>query len=86
MKVMGVSFDSVEENKAFAQKFDFNFPLLCDTLRTMGMAYGAAASADAKYPERITYIIAADGTIEWANKVDDIEAHVHAAIAHLCDV
>ena len=83
--MLGVSFDTEAENKAFAEKFDFSYPLLCDTSRAMGMAYGACVKADAKYPERITYVIDADGTIDYAEKVSDIEAHVHAAIAHLND-
>ncbi len=32
-KILGASFDTPEENKAFAEKFDFPFPLLCDTKR-----------------------------------------------------
>ena len=39
-----MSFDSAEENKAFSEKFSFNFPLLCDTDRKMGLAYGAAVA------------------------------------------
>jgi len=83
--ILGVSCDTVEENKAFAEKFDFNYPLLCDTTRAMSMAYGAATKPDAKYPDRITYIIDADGKIEHAEKVGDIEAHIHAAAARLAD-
>jgi len=51
----------------------------------MGLAYRACADAKAKYPDRITYIIDADGRIDYAEKVTDIEAHIHAAIAHLND-
>jgi len=39
---LGVSFDTAQDNAAFAEKFNFNFPLLCDRERTMGLAYGAA--------------------------------------------
>lgn len=84
--IVGVSFDAVADNCAFAQKYEFPYQLLCDTERSMGLAYGACAAADAEYPERITYVIGKDGTIEWAEKVADIEAHIHAALAHLSDV
>ena len=47
-----MSFDSVEENCAFAEKFDFNYSLLSDTTRTMSVAYGAAKDPHAKYPDR----------------------------------
>ena len=81
--MLGVSFDTVAENKAFADKFDFNFPLLCDTTKAMSAAYGACADASAKYPGRITYIIDADGKIEHAETVSDIDAHIPAAVARL---
>ena len=29
--IIGVSFDTPDENKKFAEKFHFDFPLLCDT-------------------------------------------------------
>ena len=80
-----MSFDTVEENRAFAEKFDFPYPLLCDPSREMGMAYGACKDASAKYADRIAYIIDADGNIEHAEKVTDIEAHVDAAVARLAD-
>ncbi len=71
------------DNKAFADKFDFNYPLLCDTSKAMSVAYGACADDGAKYPDRITYIIDAHGKIEHAEKVSDIKEHVPAAMARL---
>lgn len=81
--ILGVSFDTQAENKAFHDKFEFGFPLLCDTTRAMGLAYGACTSADAKYADRISYIIGPDGTIEHAEKVKDIDAHVVDAMDRL---
>ena len=40
--ILGVSFDGQKANKRFHDRFSFNFPLLCDVDRTMGLAYGAA--------------------------------------------
>jgi peroxiredoxin Q/BCP len=69
--VLGVSFDSVEDNAKFAQKFDFPFPLLCDTDRAIGIAYGAADSARDEYAKRIAYVIDENGRIAEAHaKVD----------------
>jgi peroxiredoxin Q/BCP len=65
-----VSFDSREENAAFAKKFNFPFPLLCDTDRKIGTAYGAADSAKAEYARRIAYVIDEHGRI----------AQVHAKV------
>ena len=69
--MIGVSFDSIEENRRFAEKFDFPFPLLCDTKRTIGLAYGAADSPKDEYARRIAYVIDEQGKIAKAHaKVD----------------
>ena len=68
--VLGVSFDTQAENKAFADKFSFNFPLICDTDRKIGTAYGANVDPG-KGAQRVGVVIARDGTIkEWHAKVD----------------
>jgi len=53
----------VAENAAFAQKFSFPFPLLCDTTRAVGLAYGACDEAKAGYARRISYVIDENGKI-----------------------
>jgi len=68
--IIGASFDTPAENKAFAEKFHFNFPLLCDTDRTIGTAYGANADP-AKGASRVGVIIDGTGKIkEWHARVD----------------
>lgn len=68
--ILGASFDSKEENAAFAKKFGFTFPLLCDTDRKVSMAYGAAPDSKAPNALRTGVIIGPDGRIkEWAAKV-----------------
>jgi peroxiredoxin Q/BCP len=70
-QILGVSFDTIEENRRFAEKFDFPFPLLCDTTREIGVAYGAADSAKDEYARRIAYVIDEEGKIAQAHpKVD----------------
>ena len=66
--VLGVSFDSLEDNKHFAEKFTFPFKLLSDTTRDIGVRYGAADSADAGAAKRIAYVIGPDQKIKtvWA--------------------
>lgn len=69
--ILGASFDSPAENKAFAEKFSFDFPLLCDTDRSMGIAYGAADSKSAANAKRIAVIIGPDGKVkEFVPKAD----------------
>jgi thioredoxin-dependent peroxiredoxin len=61
--LLGVSFDTVAENSAFASKFGFEFPLLCDTARTIGVAYGACATPSDSHAKRIAYVIDEQGKI-----------------------
>jgi peroxiredoxin Q/BCP len=68
--ILGVSFDTPAENRRFAEKFSFNFPLLCDPDRTIGTAYGANVDPQ-KGAQRVGVIIAPDGKIkEWHARVD----------------
>ncbi len=69
--IVGVSFDTAEEQKAFANKFHFNFPLIPDTERKLGVAYGAADDPSASNARRIGVVIDGDGQIaEYHPKVD----------------
>lgn len=62
--MLGISFDTVADNAAFARKFDFNFPCLCDTSRAVGLAYGACDTATAPTAKRITYVIDPKGVVQ----------------------
>ena len=62
--ILGVSFDTVDENKHFAEKFNFPYPLLSDTSKKMGVQYGAAESAETKNAKRIAYVIGPDGKVK----------------------
>ena len=61
--ILGVSFDTVEENKHFAEKFNFPYPLLSDTSREMGVKYGAAESTAGGNAKRVAYVIGPDGKV-----------------------
>lgn len=62
--VFGISFDTQEENKAFAEKFDFEYPLLCDVSREVGIAYGAAEEESSGFAKRICVIIDPEGKVK----------------------
>lgn len=72
-----MSFDTIEENAAFAAKFDFPYPLLCDTERSVGLAYGACDDAGDSHARRISYVINPDGTI--AHAFDKVTPKTHPA-------
>jgi peroxiredoxin Q/BCP len=83
--VLGASFNSIEENAAFAKKYDFNFPLLCDTERTLGLAYGACDNAKARHAKRISILIDEAGNV--ARVYDSVNPRDHPAqvLADLTD-
>lgn len=66
MAVLGISLDSVEDNRAFAEKFDYPFPLLCDVEREVAQAFGAVSSREDQYAARYTFVIGPDGKVEQA--------------------
>ncbi len=83
MKILGASFDTVEENKHFAEKFKFDFPLLCDTDRKIGMAYGAADSPQASNAKRISILISPDGKVQKLYPKIDVKAHPDQVLADI---
>ena len=75
--ILGVSFDTVEENRAFAAKFSFPFHLLSDVDRAVGMAYGACDKPTDGHARRISYLIDSGGRI--ARAYDAVKPADHPA-------
>lgn len=71
VEIFGVSFDGEDANRRFAEKRGFPYRLLCDTTRTMGLAYRACQRASDPVPDRITYVVGPDGRIERAIRTED---------------
>jgi thioredoxin-dependent peroxiredoxin len=84
--VLGASFDTVEENRAFAETENFGFRLLSDVDRTVGHAYGAARGDDdplASLPKRVSYLIDPEGVIRRSYTVGDTAGHAAEVLADL---
>jgi len=60
--VVGVSFDTPETNRKWAEKNDLPFRLLSDRDKTLAKQVGAARSM-IPLPKRISYLIGADGDV-----------------------
>jgi len=73
--VLGISLDEPAANKAFAEKYAFPYPLLCDVDRKVALAYHAVQSADDAYARRISYLIGADGIIQESIEQVDTKTH-----------
>jgi thioredoxin-dependent peroxiredoxin len=80
VQIFGVSFDSVEDNRKFAEKLHFPFRLLSDPRREMGVAFGAADKRDTAYARRVAYLIE-NGKITHAYDVKDPAGHAARVLA-----
>lgn len=78
--ILGVSYDTPEENAAFAQKYRFTYPLLSDPDRSVAKAYGAFDPNEPDYPARNTYVIDPEGKIEQALTGVNAKTHPRALL------
>lgn len=84
--ILGASFDTVEENRAFAEAQEFPFRLLADVDRRVGADYQVTRDPDdryADYPRRYSYLIAPSGLIHRAYDVTDVAEHADQVLADL---
>ena len=88
-RVLGASFDSPADNKAFKDAQAFSFPLLSDAGKQVGSQYQVVRAADhqyANFPERHSYLIDPDGTIAKVYDVTAIGDHAAAVLADLAEL
>ena len=83
MEILGASFDGVDDNAAFAKKFSYPFPLLCDEKREIGMAYGACEDPKDEYAKRISYVIDPEGKVAQAYPKVSPKSHPQEILASL---
>lgn len=83
--MLGASFNTVEQNAAFAKKYDFNFPLLCDTERSLGMACGACDHPKARYAKRVSLLIDEQGRVLKFYDAVNPRDHAGQVLADLVD-
>ena len=74
--ILGVSLDNETDNKAFAEKFNFPYPLLCDVNQEIALAYEAVKGPEDEYASRITYVIGEDGTI--LEEISQVDTKTHS--------
>lgn len=84
---MGISYDSPEDNKAWANAMQFAFPLLSDPDRTVAKLLDVKrpkAHPMAFLPRRVTYLIDPDGVITRAYDVGrNIKGHAQHVLTDL---
>jgi len=64
---LGINPASVASHEKYAASFQFPFPLLSDAERAVARAY-RALKEDGKGIQRTVYLIAADGTVAFAQR------------------
>ncbi|NNN18912.1 MAG: redoxin domain-containing protein [Acidimicrobiaceae bacterium] len=87
--ILGISFDSAEDNKAFADQHSFPYRLLSDVKKEVGTSYQVLRDPDDKFPDfsrRISYLIDPDGIIRIAYEVTDPQGHAAQVIEDLTNL
>ena len=80
---MGITFSPTEDLKKWREEVGLPSELLCDTDKSVAIAYGAAENADQEKPSRIGIVIGPDGKVANAYPVDDAERHASTALSDL---
>lgn len=60
---MGVSFDTPAANQEFKDSEGFEYELWSDQARELALHYGAATSENQGFADRVTVLLAGDGTL-----------------------
>ena len=76
IQIFGVSLDNENDNKAFAEKFSFPYPLLCDINREIALGYQAVKNKEDQYAARISYVIGEDGKI--LESIENVDTKNHS--------
>lgn len=83
MKVLGASFDTVEENREFAEAQNFPYRLLSDVAKEAGRRYQVTRNpgeSNEGLPMRISYLIDPDGIIQKSYLVKEPADHAGKVI------
>jgi len=78
--VVGVSFDSVDNNRAFADKLGYPYKLVSDVGKSLA-GYDAIDPDDPEWPRRISYLIGPDRRIVKSYATVDVATHAATVLA-----
>jgi len=68
--VLGISLDSPERNRKFAEQTGASFPLLSDTEKQVAKAYGVLSFTHL-FANRVTFVIDKDGIVRHIDEGGD---------------
>ena len=84
--ILGASFDTPTDNKAFAAAQEFPFRLLSDTDQAVGRAYGVTRAGDDQYTQfarRLSFLIDPEGVVRRVYNVADVAGHADEVLADI---
>ena len=87
--IVGISFDTPEENKEFAESQEFPFHLVSDVDRATGRAFGVVrpdAEQYASFARRYSFLIDPAGVIRRTYDVADVYGHAETVLADLAEL
>lgn len=73
--LLGITFSPSEDLKAWTGENSITTHLLCDTDRSVAMAYGAADSAEQERPARMSVLVGPDGRVAKVYAKPDAATH-----------
>lgn len=79
--LIGVSMDSLESHKTFADNHKLNFPLISDADGAIAAKYGVDTSKG--YTARVTFVIGPDGKIAKVYPAVQVQGHADEVLAAL---
>jgi peroxiredoxin Q/BCP len=84
VKIVGISGDSVESHKNFAEKYNLPFTLLADSNNEVRKLFGVPGSLFGAIPGRVTYVVNKKGVvIQIYNSMIKAENHIDVALKAL---
>ena len=86
-RIVGISYDSPEDNKGWSDMMEFDFPLLSDPSREIGAILDVKRPAThpmSFLPRRVTYLVDPEGTIARSYDVGkNIDGHADEVLDDL---
>ena len=83
MTLLGVTFSAAEDLKRWREEVGLQCDLLSDADRAVGLAYGAAESADQEKATRMSVLVGPDGNVVKVYPAPDVERHALAVLDDL---
>ena len=83
-EIYGVSLDPPEKHASFAEKYALPFPLISDTDKSIGRAFGVLRLGGLLLTKRVTFVIDRGGTIRHVTQSElSMDKHIDSALAAL---